>query len=131
MQTRRRWGECGIDALMRSDQESDAEHFISLPLILDSISLWYPTMFLSIENKRELPPFPLTQVATITRTRHVDHGQFEMDVEIWSHPDDAAKFNLPPGVKSVMLCIGRQVALSIPISIQTAISKKNKAGAKL
>lgn len=76
-----------------------------------------------------MPPFALLRAASVTRTRHVNSGQHEKDVEIWSHPDDAEKLQLPPGVKSVILCIARQVALIIPLSIQKSIvpvEKKSK-----
>jgi hypothetical protein len=95
-------------------------------------SYWYPTIFLSIEMKRALPTFPLLAVADVVRTRHVDHGQFELDVELWSHPDDAEKLQLPKGVKSVILCIARQVALTIPLSVQAGImTRKDVAKAKM
>lgn len=91
-------------------------------------AFWYPTMFLSIEMKRALPKFPLLAASCMVRTRHVDHGQFEIDVEMWSHPDDAEKLNLPKGVKSVILCIARQVALTISLEAQANITvKKEKA----
>lgn len=82
--------------------------------------------------KRSLPStFPLLGVANVVRTRHVDHGQFEIDVELWSHPDDAEKLRLPKGVKSVILCIARQVALTIPLSVQAGMTVKKQERAKM
>lgn len=85
-------------------------------------------MFLSVEMKRALPAFALERAACLVVTRHVNHGQFELDVEIWSHPDDAERLGLPTGVKSAVLCIARQVALTIPIAIQAGMTvKKSEA----
>lgn len=88
-------------------------------------------MFLSIEMKRALPSFALLRSASYVVTRHVNHGQFELDVEIWSHPDDAQRLKLPPGTKSVILCISRQVALTIDITTQAAITANKGNSAKL
>jgi hypothetical protein len=88
-------------------------------------------MFLSVEMKRALPDFPLLKAASVSKTRHVDHGQFEIDVEHWSHPDDAERLGLPAGVQSVIICIARQVALTISIATQATITAKKDAQAKL
>lgn len=87
---------------------------------------WLPTLYLSIEIKRALPLFPLVKVNSLTTIRHVDHGRMEKDIEIWTHPDDANRLGLSPGVKSVILCISRQVALTIPLTVQAGIIDRKR-----
>ncbi|UZJ51637.1 hypothetical protein CBS101457_000957 [Exobasidium rhododendri] len=119
-----------VAVLVFADMTENSQEYLPKDRRRES-DFWFPTIFLSIEMKRALPQFPLLAVANLVRTRHVDHGQFEMDVELWSHPDDAEKLRLPEGTKSVILCIARQVALTIPLSVQAGIFTKKEDKARM
>lgn len=83
-------------------------------------------MSLDVEMKHPLPSFPLLRITHFKTIRLVDHGQMDMNFEVWSHPDDAARLGLPKGIKGILLCVARQAALTTPASVQTSISAKNK-----
>lgn len=81
-------------------------------------------MFLSIELQRALPTdFPLQRIAAIAKTNEVRAGQWGYDVEIWSHPLDAGRLHLPKGVDSVRIALARQVALTLPLSLNQSFAK--------
>lgn len=88
------------------------------------MSLWFPTMSLSIEMREPMPKFPLQKVASIARTKHLSHGQWRFEVEIWSHPDDAERLHLPKGTSSTLLAVGHQTALTYSMAINKAKSSK-------
>lgn len=85
---------------------------------------WFPTMSLSIEMAHPLPFFALQNLVTKANTTFLHQGQWCFEVEIWSHPSDAEKLNLPEGVKSILLAVSRQTALSMSMAVNKKKSSK-------
>jgi hypothetical protein len=56
------------------------------------------------------------------------HGQSEVDVELWSHPGDAAALGLPADSSRILL-LARQVCLCFPLSINQGINAAAAAAA--
>lgn len=85
---------------------------------------WFATVRLSIEMAQPLPNFPLQKVVTRGKTRFLNGGQWCFEIEIWTHPTDAAKLNLPKGTDSILLAICKQQALSMSASVNTKTASK-------
>jgi len=102
------------------------EHFRMNPKRLHSIStaFWPATMSLSIDMTQPLPNFPIQRVVTKSKTLSLNQGQWAYEVDIWSHPLDAKKINLPEGVKSILLAISKQQALSFEIKVSLKQASK-------
>ncbi|KDN38517.1 hypothetical protein K437DRAFT_259380 [Tilletiaria anomala UBC 951] len=99
---------------------------ISLSIPGENRDAWLPTLHLAIEFKRAVPwDAPVMKVGLYSTSRHVYQGQNELDVEVYSHPDDAERLGLPQGQDSTILCISRQIALTLPLSVNLA-QNKNK-----
>ncbi|KAJ9477320.1 hypothetical protein PHBOTO_000877 [Pseudozyma hubeiensis] len=112
-----------------------ADMFTSPPMMIPSthLSHWYPTLHLTIEFKRPLPPH-LSRCATLSSGQFMINGQHESDSQLWSHPDDQHLFD-PPNQKrkgksgerrSYILAIARQTALVLPFAVN-----QNKTKSKL
>lgn len=79
---------------------------------------------MSIDMTQPLPNFPLQRVVTRAKTLNLNQGQWAYEIEIWSHPLDAKKLNLPEGVKGVLLAISKQQALSFEIKVNLKQTSK-------
>ncbi|TKY89382.1 hypothetical protein EX895_001913 [Sporisorium graminicola] len=90
-----------------------ADMFTSPPMMIPSKhqAHWYPTLHLTIEFKRALPP-NLCRSATLSTGTFMINGQHEADSQHWSHPDDKHLFPEP-----VILAIARQTALVLPYAV--------------
>lgn len=86
--------------------------------------IWMPTMSLSIEIAHPIPSYPLQNVVTKAKTTFLHQGHFCFEVEIWSHPSDAVKLNLPKGVSSILLAVSRQTALIMSMAVNKKKSSK-------
>ncbi|CDR88128.1 uncharacterized protein SPSC_03714 [Sporisorium scitamineum] len=93
-----------------------ADMFTSPPMMLPARhqSHWYPTLHLTIEFKRPLPP-NITRTATLSTGTFMINGQHEADSQLWSHPKDQDLFPQGP----VILAIARQTALVLPFAVNT------------
>ncbi|PWZ03422.1 hypothetical protein BCV70DRAFT_197634 [Testicularia cyperi] len=112
-----------------------ADMFTSPPMIVPGKHLahWYPTLHLTIEFKRPLPPqAPITRTGTYSNGRFMINGQHESYTELWSHPDDTHLFDPSSAQKrikrSYILAIARQTALVLPFAVN---QNKTKAKSKL
>ncbi|SJX61497.1 uncharacterized protein SRS1_12482 [Sporisorium reilianum f. sp. reilianum] len=95
-----------------------ADMFTSPPMMLPTqhTAHWYPTLHLTIEFKRPIPPH-LTRTATLSTGTFMLNGQHEADSHLWSHPHDT-HFAQP-----VILAIARQTALVLPFAVNQNKSK--------
>ena len=90
-------------------------------------SYWLPTLHLTVEFKRAVPfDEPILKAGIYATGRHLVQGQNDADTEVWSHPADAERLGLPAGQTSTILCISRQMALTLPIEVNYAQNKKAK-----
>lgn len=81
-------------------------------------------MSLNIEIRHPLPTFALQRVAAYARTMHMTQGQWTFLVEIWSHPKDAERLGLPDGVRSIVLAVSQQTALTFSMAVNKSKSSK-------
>ncbi|PWN35688.1 uncharacterized protein FA14DRAFT_189627 [Meira miltonrushii] len=85
---------------------------------------WFPTMTLSIEIAHPIPTYALQNIVTKAKTTFLHQGHWSFEIEIWSHPSDAEKLQLPKGVNSILLAVSRQTALSMSMAVNKKKSSK-------
>lgn len=85
---------------------------------------WFATVKLSIEMAQPMPNIPLQKVVAKGKTTFLNEGQWCFEIEIWTHPTDADKLNLPKGTKSILLAVCKQQALTMSASINEKTASK-------
>ena len=87
--------------------------------------LWFATIRLSVEMAQPLPShIPLQKLVTRCKTTFLNEGQWCFEIEIWTHPTDADKLNLPKGTTSILLAVCSQQALTMSQSLNTKTVSK-------
>ncbi|PWN35687.1 uncharacterized protein FA14DRAFT_189626 [Meira miltonrushii] len=85
---------------------------------------WFATVRLSIEMAQPLPTLPLQKAVTRGKTRFLNEGRWCFEIEIWTHPTDADRLNLPKGTDSILLAVCKQQALSMSASVNKKTASK-------